>query len=60
MQEAPELFKKGQIVKDCGGNHFEVLKVVDPTTIDAQSVATKECFIIPTDELCLVEGLKPR
>lgn len=41
--------KRGQVVKDDEGNHFIVLKLGEK--VEAESVATREVFLIPKAEL---------
>ena len=51
-------FIKNQIVRDDEGNHFRVVSTRD-TSVRCESVATKELFLIPAEELTLTE-LSPR
>lgn len=45
------MMRKGEIVKDELGNHFRVLKDMQNGKIKVESVATKEIFYAPADEL---------
>jgi len=44
------MFRRKQVVKDDQGNHFIVLDVVGDR-VNIESVATREIFTAPTDQL---------
>lgn len=54
--------KKRDIVEDSQGNLFEVLKTpqLGDTTVEIQSVITKEVFIGERKELTVKLGMSPR
>lgn len=51
-------FAENQVVRDDEGNHFRVVSARG-TGVRCESVATKELFLIPAEELTLTD-LSPR
>lgn len=43
--------RKGEVVKDDRGNHYLVVRVESGNMVRVESVATREIFIAPADEL---------
>jgi hypothetical protein len=45
------MMHKGEIVKDDQGNHYLVVRIESDDKVRIESVATREVFIAPPDQL---------